>query len=153
LEKDSSWLRPALADYIVLFRKPGENAVAVENGDARGEVSRDEWIRLAHPIWYNIRETNTLNAREARSEADEKHVCPLQLETIHNAVILWSNPGETIYSPFAGIGSEGYQAIIDKRNFIGCELKPEYFKVACKNLKQAEAELVDQEMVLFKDTL
>lgn len=153
LEKDSSWLRPALADYLVLFRKPGENKVPVENGNDRGEVSRDEWIRLAHPVWYNISETKTLNAREARTEQDEKHVCPLQLETIHNAVILWSNPGETIYSPFAGIGSEGYQAIIDKRNFIGCELKPEYFKVACKNLNEAETKLNEDRMALFRDVI
>ncbi len=153
LEKDSSWLRPALADYLVLFRKPGENQIPVYNGNDRGEVSRDEWIRLAHPIWYNIRETNTLNAREARSEADKKHVCPLQLETIHNAIILWSNPGEIIYSPFAGIGSEGYQAILDKRKFIGCELKEKYFQTAIKNLNEAENKLKEKDMALFQDVI
>lgn len=137
LEKDSSWMRPALADYLCLFRKPGENAVPIENGND-GEISRDEWIRLAHPVWYNVRETNTLNVREARSEEDEKHICPLQLETIQNAVRLWSKRGEVVYSPFAGIGSEGYQSILEGRRFIGCELKPEYFKVAVKNLRHAE---------------
>lgn len=150
LEKDSSWMRPALADYLLLFRKPGENAVAIINGNIDGgEIDRDEWIRLAHPVWYNIRETNTLNVRTARSEDDEKHICPLQLETIHNAVMLWSNPGELVYSPFAGIGSEGYQAIIDGRCFLGCELKKEYFDVACNNLKKAEEIYNNKDMVLF----
>lgn len=152
LEKDSSWMRPALADYLVLFRKHGENEVEVINGNIdKAEVSRDEWIRLAHPIWYNIRETKTLNVREARSQDDEKHICPLQLETIHNALMLWSNPGELIYSPFAGIGSEGYQAITAGRRFIGCELKREYFNVAVKNLKLAEKEVAESHLVLFKD--
>jgi len=149
LEKDSSWLRPALADYLVLFRKPGDNAVIVENGGNSGEVSRDEWIRLAHPIWYNIRETNTLNVREARSDDDEKHICPLQLETIHNALMLWTNKGELVYSPFAGIGSEGYQAILDGRRFVGCELKREYYNVATKNLIEAERLAVEESMALF----
>ena len=138
LEKDSIWMRPALADYLVLMRKEGENQVPVINGNIEGaDIDRDEWIRLAHPIWYNIRETNTLNVREARSDDDEKHMCPLQLETIHNALMLWSNPGELVYSPFAGIGSEGYQAILDNRRFLGCELKEEYYNVAVKNLKRA----------------
>lgn len=137
LEKDSSWMRPALADYLVLFRKDGENEIPIENGND-GEISRDEWIRLAHPIWYGVSETRTLNAREARSEDDEKHVCPLQLDTIKNAVRLWSNKGELVFSPFAGIGSEGYQSILEGRRFIGIELKEEYFNVAIKNLKHAQ---------------
>ncbi|KKK80225.1 hypothetical protein LCGC14_2825620, partial [marine sediment metagenome] len=152
LEKDSSWMRPALADYLVLFRKKGDNRTVVINGNIDGaEIDRDEWIRLAHPIWYNIRETNTLNVRTARSEDDEKHICPLQLETIHNAILLWSNPGEVIYSPFAGIGSEGYQAIVDDRKFKGSELKEEYFDVAVKNLREAEKINNNKHMVLFKD--
>ncbi len=148
LEKDSSWMRPALADYLVLFRKAGDNAVRVDNGGG-GEVSRAEWIRLAHPIWYNVRETRTLNARPARSEDDEKHICPLQLDTIHNGIMLWTNRGETVYSPFAGIGSEGYQAIVDGRKFIGCELKKEYYEVAVRNLDEAEEIKAQQGMVLF----
>ena len=94
---------------------------------------------------------NTLNVRTARSEDDEKHICPLQLETIHNAILLWSNPGEVIYSPFAGIGSEGYQAIVDDRKFKGSELKEEYFDVAVKNLREAEKINNNKHMVLFKD--
>jgi len=138
LEKDSSWMRPALGDYILLFRKPGENGTPINNGDIlSGEVSRDEWIELAHPIWYNIRETDTLNFREARKDEDEKHIAPLQLETIRRCLLLWSNPGELIYSPFAGIGSEGYMSLLNNRKFTGCELKPEYAKIAAKNLKLA----------------
>lgn len=135
LEKDSSWMRPALADYILLFRKPGENNTAIINGNQEGaEIDRDEWITLAHPIWYNIRETDTLNFREARSEDDENHIAPLQLETIRRCLMLWSNPGEICFSPFAGIGSEGYMALKHGRKFIGIELKPEYAKIAYKNL-------------------
>lgn len=145
LEKDSSWMRPALADYILLFRKPGDNIVPVVNGNIdNAEIDRDEWITLAHPIWYGIRETETLNYREARSEEDEKHMAPLQLETIRRCVMLWSNPGETVLSPFAGIGSEGYVSIKHGRKFIGIELKPEYAKIALKNLDAANHEKNEQ---------
>ena len=150
LEKDSAWMRPALADYLVLMRKDGENIVPIINGNIEGaSINRDEWIRLAHPIWYSVRETNTLNVREGRSEDDEKHICPLQLETIHNALMLWSNPGELVYSPFAGIGSEGYQAVLDDRRFLGCELKKEYYDVAIKNLVRAETKKREAAQVLF----
>jgi len=148
LKKDSSWCRPGLADYIVLFKKPGENQEPIENGPGL-EVDNDEWIRLAHPIWYNIKETNTLNRREARTEDDEKHMCPLQVETIHNALMLWSNPGDLVYSPFAGIGSEGYQALLDNRRFLGCELKKEYYDVAVKNLNRASVKKVEDKQTLF----
>jgi DNA modification methylase len=133
LRKDASWLRPALADYILVFRSLGENAVPVHP-----DISNDDWIEWAHPIWYGIRETDTLNVAVARGNDDERHICPLQLGTIERCVRLWSNPGETILSPFAGIGSEGYQAILLGRKFIGIELKRQYFKVAVKNLKAAE---------------
>ena len=133
LEKDSSWLRPALADYIILFRKPGNNAVQI-----KGELTRDEWIEWARPIWYGIRESNTLNAAEARTDKDEKHIAPLQLGTIERCVRLWSNRGELVMSPFAGIGSEGYVSIKQGRRFVGIELKPEYFVAARKNLRIAE---------------
>ena len=150
LEKDSAWMRPALADYLVLMRKDGENQTPIINGNIEGaSINRDEWIRLAHPIWYSVRETNTLNVREGRSEDDEKHICPLQLETIHNALMLWSNPGELVYSPFAGIGSEGYQAILDNRRFLGCELKKEYYDVAVRNLARAQMKKREDVQVLF----
>jgi DNA modification methylase/superfamily II DNA or RNA helicase len=133
LEKDSSWLRPAFGDYICVFRRPGENEVQI-----KGDLSRDEWITWAHPVWYHIRESDTLNAAEGREEKDEKHVAPLQLETIERCVRLWSNPGETVLSPFAGIGSEGYVSVKHGRRFIGIELKPSYFRAAVKNLGKAE---------------
>ena len=133
-DKDSSWLRPALADFILIFRKPGENAAPI-----KCDLTNDEWIEWARPIWYGIDETDTLNAAQARAEKDERHICPLQLGTIERCVRLWSNRGETVLSPFAGIGSEGYQALKLDRRFIGIELKPEYFAVAIKNLKAANA--------------
>ncbi|MDD5534005.1 MAG: site-specific DNA-methyltransferase [Syntrophales bacterium] len=133
--KDSAWSRPAMADYILLFRKDGENAEPVKT-----DVTNEEWILWARPVWYNIRESDTLNAKEARSEKDEKHIAPLQLETIERCVRLWSNAGDTVLSPFAGIGSEGYVSLKLDRNFIGIELKPEYFSVAVKNLGRARSQ-------------
>jgi DNA modification methylase len=133
LKKDSSWLRPALADYILVFRKPGENAVAVVP-----DLSNDEWIEWARPIWYGIRESDTLNAAVARENDDERHICPLQLGTIERCVRLWSNPGDLVVSPFAGIGSEGYEAVRLGRRFWGCELKASYANVAVRNLQTAE---------------
>lgn len=132
MRKDSSWSRPALADYILIFRKPGENAVPIQP-----DITNDQWIEWARPIWYGIRESDTLHVAEARSDDDERHICPLQLGTIERCIRLWSNPGETVLSPFAGIGSEGYEAIRLGRQFIGFELKPQYAEVATKNLAAA----------------
>ena len=135
LEKDASWLRPALADFILLFRAPGENATPIHP-----DISRDDWISWARPIWYGIRESDTLNVAVARENDDERHICPLQLGTIERCVRLWSNAGETVLSPFAGIGSEGYESIRLGRKFVGVELKPSYFRVACRNLANAEVQ-------------
>lgn len=134
--RDSSMTRPALADYLLLFRKPGENAVQIKN-----DVSNDEWIQWARPVWLDIRETNTLNARVARDSADERHICPLQLDFIDRVVRLWSNPGETVLSPFAGIGSEVHEAVRLGRRAIGIELKPSYWRTAVNNLRDLEAEM------------
>ena len=142
LRKDSSWLRPALADYILVFRKPGENPVPIQP-----DITNDEWIEWARPIWYGIRETDTLNAAAATETEDERHICPLQLGTIERCVRLWSNPGETILSPFAGIGSEGYVALKTGRQFVGIELKPSYWQTACGNLERALSE--GHEVTLF----
>jgi DNA modification methylase len=136
LHKDSSWMRPAFADYILLFRKPGDNPEPIVND----WVSNEDWISWARPIWYSIRESDTLNVAEARSRDDERHIAPLQLETIRRAVLLWSNPGDKILSPFGGIGSEGYVAVRNGREFVGVELKPEYFRVGVRNLRRAERE-------------
>lgn len=133
--RDSSATRPALADYLLLFRKPGENAVPIKT-----DVTNDEWIEWARPVWLGIRETRTLNVRVAREDADERHICPLQLDFIERCVRLWSNPGETVLSPFAGIGSEVYTAVRLGRRGLGIELKPGYWRTAVTNLRQLEAE-------------
>jgi DNA modification methylase len=126
--KDSSWVRPALADYVLLFRHPDEGAPV----PVKTDVTNEEWILFAHPVWYGIRESDVLKYREAREDEDEKHICPLQLETIERCVRLYSNPGEVVLSPFAGIGSEGYVSRRFGRSFIGIELKKSYFEQAVK---------------------
>lgn len=133
LRRDASWMRPALADYILIFRKPGENKVPI-----KPDLTNEEWIEWARPIWYGIRETDTLNAAEGREEKDERHIAPLQLGTIERCIRLWSNPGEVILSPFAGIGSEGYMALKLGRKFVGIELKRSYYEVALRNLERAQ---------------
>lgn len=137
LKRDATKLAGGMADYVLIFRKPGENQVPVLPLD-NGEMSNEDWIRWAHPVWLDIVESNTLNERVARANDDEKHICPLQLDLIERCLKLWSNPGELIFSPFAGIGSEGYEALRWRRKFLGIELKPEYYKVARQNLANAE---------------
>lgn len=143
LRKDASWLRPALADYILVFRKPGDNAAPI-----LPDISNNDWIEWARPIWYGIRESDTLNVREARSDDDDRHICPLQLGTIERCVRLWSNPGDVVLSPFAGIGSEGYVSVRHGRSFVGIELKPEYYEAAAKNLRRAEDDVATQGKLL-----
>jgi DNA modification methylase len=143
LRKDASWLRPALADYILLFRKPGENAVPI-----RPDITNEEWIEWARPIWYGIRESDTLNVREARADDDDRHICPLQLGVIERCVRLWTNPGDLVLSPFAGIGSEGYEAVRLGRRFLGVELKREYAEAAVKNLTRIETAAAEQGRLL-----
>lgn len=135
LRRDSAKSRPALADYVLLFHKPGENAVPV-----KPDIGNETWIEWAHPVWFGIREMDTLNPAPGTTESDERHVCPLQLDLIERAITMWSNPGETVLSPFAGIGSEGYVAVKLGRRSIGCELKPSYFSTAISNMRQAENE-------------
>lgn len=146
LHKDSSWMRPALADYLLLFRAPGENPVAV-NPDCDNE----DWIRWARPIWYGIEETNVLNVQVARENDDERHVCPLQLDTIERAVRLWSNRGDVVLDPFAGIGSTGYVALLHGRRTVGVELKRAYAEVAARNLADAATKVALPTLPLFAD--
>lgn len=136
-ERDRSWLRPAFADYILVFRKPGDNGVPIRSD----EVSNDDWIEWARPIWYGIRESATLNAAEAREQKDERHIAALQLETVRRCVLLWSNAGDLVLDPFAGIGTTGYVAVQNDRRFIGCELKRSYFEAACRNIANAQSRL------------
>lgn len=139
LQKDSAMSRTGLPDYVLVFRKGGDNPEPIGHRPADFPVSL--WQQWASPIWREIRQGNVLNVKAARSEADERHVCPLQLDLIERAITLWSNPGDTVLSPFAGIGSEGYVALKLKRRFVGAELKPEYYARACKNLAEVEGEL------------
>lgn len=136
LESDRAKQRGTLGDYLIKFRVPGENAVAI---DTPGQVSRNNWIDWAECVWSDIKETDTLNVREGRSEDDTKHICPLQLQVIDRLVRLYSNPDEVVFSPFTGIGSEGFVSLKLGRRFYGCELKPEYHTAALKNLDRAIA--------------
>ena len=139
LKKDSCMSRQGIADYVVSMRKPGANPEPVSHTNESFPVS--VWQRYASPVWMDIDQTNVLNNyREGREENDERHICPLQLDVIERCLKLWSNPGDLVLSPFAGIGSEGYQAIKFGRRFVGAELKPSYFEQAVKNLKRAEDE-------------
>ena len=134
--RDTSKTRPALADYLLMFRKPGENLVPIKT-----DVSNDEWIQWASPVWLDIKETNTLNVRAGWEEKDERHICPLQLDFIERCVRLWSNRGETVLSPFAGIGSEVWMARKLGRFGVGCELKPSYWRTAVDNLRRLDADM------------
>lgn len=133
LNRDAAAMWQAWADYLVVFRAPGDNPEPVVT-----DLTQEEWIEYARPVWYGIRETDVLSASEARDNDDERHLCPLQLPVIERAVRLWSGPGEVVLSPFAGIGSEGVGALRHGRRFVGVELKPAYFRVACDNLRKAE---------------
>jgi DNA modification methylase len=135
LESDRRKSRGALPDYLLKFRAPGVNEIAA---DSPNEVSRNEWIAWAECCWMDIRETDTLNVAEGRGKDDTKHICPLQLPVIDRLVRLYSNPGEIVFSPFTGIGSEGYIAVSRGRRFYGCEIKPEYLEAAKRNLTRAD---------------
>ena len=134
LESDRAKSRGTLGDYLIKFRAPGDNEAPV---DTTGQVSRNNWIEWAECCWGDIRETDTLNVAEARTPEDTRHICPLQLGVIDRLVRLYSNPGEIIFSPFAGIGSEGVVSLKLERRFYGCEIKPEYHSTAIRNLDRA----------------
>lgn len=134
LESDRAKQRGTLADYIIKFRAPGDNQVPI---DSKDQVSRNNWISWAEAAWFDIRETNTLNVKEGRGEKDTKHICPLQLDVIDRLVRLFSNPGELVFSPFTGIGSEGFVSVKLGRRFYGCELKDEYRAAAMANIAKA----------------
>ena len=135
LRSDSAKSRGGMPDYLLTFVKPGENASPITHEAEQFPV--EQWQEWASPVWMDINQTNVLNVKAARSEKDEKHLCPLQLDLIERALVLWSNPGDTVLSPFMGIGSEGYQALRVGRKFIGVELKEAYWRQACENLKGA----------------
>lgn len=164
IKKDSSMSRQGIPDYIVVMRKPGENEVPIEGAldhyvgtnvppfFKRVEYDDDRcayvpandsasvidiWQRYASPVWTDINQTDTLNYREGRDSDDERHICPLQLDVIERCLQLWSMPDDVVWSPFMGIGSEGYVSVKMGRKFIGAELKASYFALACRNMEQA----------------
>ena len=138
IKKDSCRSRMGNPDYVVTMRKDGENFEPVSHTNETFPV--DQWQKWASPVWMDIDQGNTLSYMQARDSNDERHICPLQLDVIERCIELWSNPGDIVLSPFAGIGSEGYVAVTRGRRFIGVELKPSYYEVAVKNLRAAESE-------------
>lgn len=136
IKKDSCMSRMGIPDYVVAMRKPGDNPIRVVHTDEDFPVSL--WQKWASPIWDDINPSDTLQKNSAREEDDERHICPLQLEVIRRCLHLWSRRGDTVLSPFAGIGSEGYEAIKADRKFIGIELKRSYWEQGRRNLAAAE---------------
>lgn len=176
IKKDSCVSRQGIADYLVSMKKPGDNpnpvsgrfeeyvgvdgpavvnAALPNRGRNRLEEDRERfsievWQRYASPVWMDIDQSRTLNNyRDGREEQDERHICPLQLDVIARGLELWSNPGDLVFSPFAGIGSEGYESILRGRRFLGVELKKTYFDVAVKNLEAASGKVHERD--LFSD--
>jgi len=135
IKKDSCMSRQGIPDYLVTMRKPGENTCRVTHTNEEFPV--EQWQRWASPVWADINPSDTLQYFSARSEKDERHIAPLQLEVIRRSIHLWTNPGELVFSPFAGIGSEGFVALRERRTFLGAELKESYWKQACLNLENA----------------
>lgn len=140
IRENGTMSRMGLPDYVVTMRKPGDCETRVTHGD---DLPVAMWQKYASPIWDDIDQGRTLNRLPARDENDEKHMCPLQLDVIERCIHLWSNPGDLVFSPFTGIGSEGYTAVKMGRKFIGTELKPQYFELACQNIEDAKNEQKD----------
>lgn len=138
LQKDSSKSRGGLPDYLMTFIKPGDNAEPIKHTPERFPL--EQWQEWASPVWMTVDQSRVLDYRDARSDKDERHLCPLQLDVIERALIMWSNPGDIVLSPFMGIGSEGYCSLKQKRRFIGVELKAEYFAQASRVLENCERE-------------
>jgi len=150
IKKDSCLSRQGIPDYVITMRKPGVNPEPVagrltefagegypETGEETDSRSIEIWQRYASPVWSDINQSDTLQKASAREHKDERHICPLQLEVIRRCLQLWSNRGDTVLSPFAGIGSEGYESVRMGRRFVGIELKASYYGQACKNLDSA----------------
>lgn len=135
LRTDSSKSRVGSADYLLVFRKPGDNPKPITHTETSLPLQR--WQELASPVWMTIDQGRVLNGKGASEAQDERHICPLQLDVIERALELWSAPDDLVFSPFAGIGSEGYCALQMGRRFVGAELKESYFKTACENLTNA----------------
>ena len=135
IRKDSAMNRQGIPDYIVTMRKPGDNPERISHTHETFPV--DVWQNYASPVWMDIRQSDTLQKKSAREDKDERHICPLQLEVIQRCVELWTNPGDIVIDPFAGIGSVPYVAVTMGRRGIGIELKDSYYKQAKNNLEIA----------------
>jgi DNA modification methylase len=155
--KDSAVSRCGIPDYLVAMKKPGENPEPVvhengltdfigENPPRTGVLSHQIWRRYASPVWMDIDPSKTLQGISAREEDDERHICPLQLQVIDRALVLWSNPCDVVLSPFMGIGSDGYESLKMNRKFIGVELKTSCYDLAVRNLHDAENELEENDL-------
>ncbi len=138
LQKDSARSRTGMPDYLLVFRKDGENPSPIEH--TPGEFPLDQWQEWASPVWMSVDQTRTLNVRMAREVNDERHLCPLQLDVIERALVMWSNPGDVVLSPFMGIASEGVACLRRKRRFVGVELKESYFRQAVKYLQDEDGQ-------------
>jgi len=139
LKKDSSLSRQGIPDYVVTMRKPGDNLDRIAHSEESYPVAY--WQKIASPVWTDINPSDTLQKQSAREDADERHIAPLQLEVIRRCIELWTNPGDLVMSPFAGIGSEGYVSIRNGRRFLGVELKKSYYEQAVRNLSSANSQL------------
>jgi len=161
LQKDSIMSRAGLPDYLLCFRNAGANEIPITHpeglqkyagsddpakGTAGVKRSHNIWRAYASPVWMDIRQTLTLNAKSARESDDEKHLCPLQLDVIERACVLWSNPGEVVFTPFMGVGSEVYGAVLNGRKGVGAELKTAYYNQAVRNLAEAENN-IEQDLI------
>lgn len=131
--ENAAMCRQGIPDYLITVRTPGEQAERVTHTD----YPVDLWQKVASPIWMDINPSDTLQYRSAREHDDERHICPLQLEVIRRGITLWTNPGDTVLSPFMGIGSEGFVSLELGRKFVGVELKKSYYEQAVKNLDAA----------------
>lgn len=152
IKKDSAMSRVGIPDYVLFFRNEGENETPITHQDTDPKkpdyLPVDLWQKYASPVWHDIDYGRTLQYRSARDNNDEKHITPLQLDTIERIMHLYSNEGETVFSPFAGIGSEGFEAVRMKRNAVLIELKDSYFDLGVQNLKDITRE-TDQVLTLF----
>lgn len=137
IRKDSCMSRQGIPDYLITMRKPGDNPEPVSHTGEGDDIPVSMWQRFASPVWTDIDQGDTLQRQSAREDDDEKHICPLQLGVIRRAMKLWTNPGDVVLSPFAGIGSEGHVAVQMGRKFVGAELKGSYYTQAVKNLHAA----------------
>lgn len=140
LKKDSGRSRQGIPDYLVVFRKPGVNPEPISHTPEDFPVTL--WQRYASPVWMDIDQSDTLQYRSAREHDDERHICPLQLGVIRRSLKLWSNPGDVVLSPFAGIGSEGVVSLEMGRRFVGVELKGSYYRQMVANMTDSASQMV-----------